>query len=165
MASVVFYFQVHQPYRLRRYTIFDNEANYFDDRSNEMICRKVADKCYLPANRAIAEHFDDNFFPHGHTYEAHPLTLAPAIAAIDEYKRLDLINRSRDTRANARALAQFEFIVVNDQFLTPTAAHEACGCLHLCTFCTAKLTHLWTYGFCRTRPQVSIVYTLCISFV
>lgn len=58
MASVVFYFQVHQPYRLRRYTIFDNEANYFDDRSNEMICRKVADKCYLPANRAIAELID-----------------------------------------------------------------------------------------------------------
>jgi len=58
MASVVFYFQVHQPYRLRRYTIFDNEADYFDDRSNEMICRKVADKCYLPANRAIAELID-----------------------------------------------------------------------------------------------------------
>jgi len=58
MASVVFYFQVHQPYRLRRYTIFDNEANYFDDHSNEMICRKVADKCYLPANRAIAELID-----------------------------------------------------------------------------------------------------------
>ena len=32
--------------------------------------------------------------PHGHTYEAHPLTLAPAIAAIDEYRRLNLLNRS-----------------------------------------------------------------------
>ena len=46
-------------------------------------------------HRAIADHFDDNFFAHGHTYEAHPLTLAPAIAAIDEYKRLGLIDRSR----------------------------------------------------------------------
>lgn len=45
--------------------------------------------------RPIAEHFDDHFFAHGHTYEAHPLTLAPAIAAIDEYKRLDLIARAR----------------------------------------------------------------------
>ena len=43
MASVVFYFQVHQPYRLRRYTIFDSAANYFDDHSNETICRKVAE--------------------------------------------------------------------------------------------------------------------------
>ena len=45
-------------------------------------------------SRAIADFFEDNFFAHGHTYEAHPLTLAPAIAAIDEYRRLDLMNRS-----------------------------------------------------------------------
>ena len=34
--------------------------------------------------RAIADHFEDNYFAHGHTYEAHPITLGPAIAAIDE---------------------------------------------------------------------------------
>lgn len=45
--------------------------------------------------RAIGDHFDDHFFAHGHTYEAHPLTLAPALAAIDEYVRLDLLNASR----------------------------------------------------------------------
>jgi taurine--2-oxoglutarate transaminase len=44
--------------------------------------------------RAVADHFEDAFFAHGHTYEAHPLTLAPAIAAIDEYRRLDLIARA-----------------------------------------------------------------------
>ena len=48
----------------------------------------------VATSRAIADHFDDNFFAHGHTYEAHPLTLAPAVAAIDEYKRLGLIERS-----------------------------------------------------------------------
>ncbi len=48
----------------------------------------------VATSRAIADHFEDNYFAHGHTYEAHPLTLAPAIAAIDEYRRLDLINRS-----------------------------------------------------------------------
>jgi len=58
MASVVFYFQVHQPFRLRRYTIFDSDCCYFDDRHNEAICRKVAEKCYLPANRLIAELID-----------------------------------------------------------------------------------------------------------
>lgn len=46
--------------------------------------------------RKIADHFEDHFFAHGHTYEAHPLTMAPAIAAIDEYRRLNLIERSRD---------------------------------------------------------------------
>jgi taurine--2-oxoglutarate transaminase len=45
--------------------------------------------------KKIADHFDDHFFAHGHTYEAHPLTLAPAIAAIDEYKRLNLLEHAR----------------------------------------------------------------------
>jgi taurine---2-oxoglutarate transaminase len=49
----------------------------------------------VATSRAIGDHFDDHYFAHGHTYEAHPLTLAPAIAAIDEYKRLDLLSRSK----------------------------------------------------------------------
>ena len=58
MASVVFYFQVHQPFRLRRYSIFDSDTNYFDDERNEEICRKVLAKCYMPANAAIKELID-----------------------------------------------------------------------------------------------------------
>ncbi|MFS8068585.1 MAG: aspartate aminotransferase family protein [Byssovorax sp.] len=48
----------------------------------------------VATSREIADFFEDNYFPHGHTYEAHPMTLAPALAAIDEYRRMDLINRS-----------------------------------------------------------------------
>lgn len=44
----------------------------------------------------IAEYFEDHFFSHGHTYEAHPLMLAPAIAAIHEMQRLDLANRAAE---------------------------------------------------------------------
>jgi taurine--2-oxoglutarate transaminase len=44
----------------------------------------------------IAAFFDDHYFAHGHTYEAHPLTLGPAVAAIREYKRLNLLERSRN---------------------------------------------------------------------
>jgi len=55
MASVCFYFQVHQPSRLRHYTVFDNHDLYFDDDKNASICRKVANKCYLPANRLILD--------------------------------------------------------------------------------------------------------------
>ncbi|HEX2987236.1 MAG TPA: alpha-amylase, partial [Chloroflexota bacterium] len=55
MASVCFYFQVHQPYRLRRYSVFESDHNYFDDYKNGEICRKVAHKCYLPANRLMLE--------------------------------------------------------------------------------------------------------------
>jgi alpha-amylase len=55
MASVVFYFQVHQPFRLRRYSIFDSDPSYFDNYRNEQILRKVANKCYLPANHVMLE--------------------------------------------------------------------------------------------------------------
>ena len=43
----------------------------------------------------IHDAFRETYFPHGHTYEAHPLTLAPAAVAIEEYRRLDLIEKSR----------------------------------------------------------------------
>ncbi len=55
MPSVCFYFQVHQPLRLRHYTVFDRSENYFDEFKNASVCRKVARKCYLPANRLILE--------------------------------------------------------------------------------------------------------------
>ena len=55
MASVCFYFQVHQPFRLRRYSVFDTDRHYFDDYKNAEICRKVAHKCYLPANRTLLD--------------------------------------------------------------------------------------------------------------
>jgi len=43
----------------------------------------------------VHDAFRDTYFPHGHTYEAHPLTLAPAVAAIEEYRRLGLLEKSR----------------------------------------------------------------------
>jgi alpha-amylase len=55
--AICFYFQVHQPFRLKRYRFFDlgHDHYYYDDYSNESIMRKVADKCYLPANKVILD--------------------------------------------------------------------------------------------------------------
>ena len=55
MPSVCLYFQVHQPYRLRRYSVFDTDRNYFDDYRNAEVVRKVAAKCYVPANRCMLD--------------------------------------------------------------------------------------------------------------
>src|SRR5262245_37301917 len=51
------YCQVHQPFRLRHFRLFDigTGAPYFDDHTNRTILRRVADKCYLPANRLFKE--------------------------------------------------------------------------------------------------------------
>jgi alpha-amylase len=55
--AICFYFQVHQPFRLKRYRFFDlgHDHYYYDDFSNESIMRKVANKCYIPANKIILD--------------------------------------------------------------------------------------------------------------
>ncbi|HII29610.1 alpha-amylase [Candidatus Woesearchaeota archaeon CG08_land_8_20_14_0_20_47_9] len=57
MVSVCFYFQVHQPYRLRRYSVFEigRNSNYFNEERNMHELRKIAEKCYLPANMLMLE--------------------------------------------------------------------------------------------------------------
>ncbi len=57
MRQVCFYFQVHQPHRLRRFRVFDigRGRTYFDDAANREIVGRVAAKCYLPANRTLLE--------------------------------------------------------------------------------------------------------------
>ena len=57
MLNVCFYFQVHQPYRLRNYSIFDinNTSDYFDEEKNSYILCKVARKSYLPTNKVLLD--------------------------------------------------------------------------------------------------------------
>ncbi|MCX6285562.1 MAG: alpha-amylase [Bacteroidetes bacterium] len=57
MRSVCLYFQVHQPYRLRTYRFFNigHDHYYYDDYQNRHIIRRVAEKCYLPANRMMLQ--------------------------------------------------------------------------------------------------------------
>lgn len=62
MPSICFYFQVHQPKRLRKYSIFDinNSHHYEDDVANSEIMRKVASKCYLPMNQVLLDLINQN---------------------------------------------------------------------------------------------------------
>ena len=57
MRTICFYFQVHQPFRLKPYRFFDigDDHHYWDDFSNKTIMRKVAQKCYLPMNALLLE--------------------------------------------------------------------------------------------------------------
>jgi len=60
MTSVVFYFQVHQPFRLNKqfkndlakkdHGLADIGNLYFDNQFNKEVFLRVAKKCYLPAN-------------------------------------------------------------------------------------------------------------------
>jgi len=51
------YFQVHQPMRLRNYSVFEigHHNGYFDEHKNEAIIKKITRKCYLPTNKIILD--------------------------------------------------------------------------------------------------------------
>lgn len=61
--SIVFYVHLHQPKRIRPYTVFDTAAdhNYFNNlrpdslADNQQIFRKVAEKSYLPTTKMLLE--------------------------------------------------------------------------------------------------------------
>lgn len=62
MLKICLYFQVHQPLRIKKYRVFDIglDNNYFDDASdtplnNKKVLEKVANKCYLPANKIFLD--------------------------------------------------------------------------------------------------------------
>jgi len=61
MRSICFYFQVHQPYRLRPYRFFDigDKHDYFDDYHNRFVMQRVAEKCYLPMNDLLLDLIDE----------------------------------------------------------------------------------------------------------
>ena len=60
MTSVCMYFEVHQPMRLNKFSVFhiggeNNHSEYFNRNLNEQIFTKVAKKCYLPTNKLLLE--------------------------------------------------------------------------------------------------------------
>ena len=79
-------------------------VDHWDVRPDILTTAKGITTAYVPlglcaTSTKIAAFFDDHYFSHGHTYEAHPITLAPAVAAIGEMKRLNLIDRARESGA------------------------------------------------------------------
>jgi taurine--2-oxoglutarate transaminase len=73
--------------------------NHWNVQPDILVTAKGITSAYVPlglcaTTTKIAAHFDDHYFAHGHTYEAHPMTLAPAVATIHEMQRLGLVERA-----------------------------------------------------------------------
>lgn len=68
----------------------------------DILCTaKGITSAYVPlglcaTSEKIGDFFQDHYFAHGHTYEAHPMTLLPAVATIREMQRLGLVERARE---------------------------------------------------------------------
>lgn len=74
-------------------------VNHWNVQPDILVTAKGITSAYVPlglcaTTSKIAAHFDDHYFAHGHTYEAHPMTLAPAVATIHEMQRLGLVERA-----------------------------------------------------------------------
>ncbi len=55
MKAICFYFQIHQPFRLKRYRFFDigNDHYYYDDFANDDIITRIAHHSYIPAAESL----------------------------------------------------------------------------------------------------------------
>lgn len=91
--DIILYFQVHQPRRLQALSFFDiaDAPNYFDDALNEKIIRRVAEECYIPANRLLLQMLEQ--YPQLRiTFSLSGLVIEQlmqyAPAALDSFRRL-----------------------------------------------------------------------------
>jgi alpha-amylase len=91
------YFEVHQPMRLNRFSVFNigsdaSPSNYFNNKLNHEIFEKVAKKCYIPTNNLLlnlVNEFDGKFrisFSLTGTFVEYCEKFMPSV--IDSFKKL-----------------------------------------------------------------------------
>ncbi|MDE6629016.1 MAG: alpha-amylase [Muribaculaceae bacterium] len=61
MKAICFYFQIHQPFRLKRYRFFDigNDHYYYDDFANDDIITRIAHRSYIPAAQSLLKMIEE----------------------------------------------------------------------------------------------------------
>ena len=62
MKAICFYFQIHQPFRLKRYRFFDigNDHYYYDDFANDDIVTRIAHESYMPAAESLLRMIEES---------------------------------------------------------------------------------------------------------
>ena len=77
-------------------------VDHWNVKPDILVTAKGITSAYVPlglcaTTKKIADYFEEHYFSHGHTYEAHPITLGPAVATIEEMQRLKLVERAAGT--------------------------------------------------------------------
>ncbi len=126
MVSVCLYFEVHQPFRLRPYSVFDigKSEEYFDDEKNASIMRKVARKCYLPMNALLLEllarhpQFKASFSITGTALEQMRLYAPDALASFQRLAATGRVELLAETSHHS-----LSFLYDRDEFAQQVRAH------------------------------------------
>jgi alpha-amylase len=110
MKNICLNFQVHQPFRLTNFPFFHIGENgeYFDEAANSSILKKVAQKCYLPANKLLL----DLFHKHGNGFR---VSFSISGTVLDQFERY-----MPEVIESFRKLAD----TGNVEFLSETYAHS-----------------------------------------
>ncbi|MCD6178622.1 MAG: glycoside hydrolase family 57 protein [Bacteroidales bacterium] len=113
MQSVCLYFQVHQPYRLKKYRFFNlgNDHYYYDDYLNKSIMERVAAKSYIPMNNLLL----DLIKKYGKKFK---VSFSISGMALDQFQEY-----TPEVLKSFKALAQ----TGNVEFLAETYAHSLAG--------------------------------------
>ncbi len=97
MKAICFYFQIHQPFRLKRYRFFDigNDHYYYDDFANDDILTRIAHHSYIPAAESLLKMIEES---HGAFRCALSIT-GIALEQCEQYvpEFIDLLKKLADT--------------------------------------------------------------------
>ena len=110
MKSVCFYFQVHQPFRLKTYRFFNmgHDHDYYNEFENSHIMQRIAQKSYLPMNDLLLKLIEE----HGKNFKVSFSITGGAIEQFEAYAP-EVIESFRKLAATG-----------NVEFLAETYAHS-----------------------------------------
>lgn len=128
MKTVCFYFQIHQPMRLKRYRFFNigRDHHYLDAAANSFITQKVAQKCYLPMNALLLKLIKENKGNFRVSFSMSGLAIeqfrefAPEV--LDSFRELaatDCVEFLGETYSHSLAS-----LINNDEFIDQVKAHS-----------------------------------------
>ena len=129
MKSICFYFQIHQPFRLKKYRFFDigNDHYYYDDFANDDIVTRIAERSYIPMAETLLKMIEEN----GKAFKCAISITGTAVEQLQQYgpEFIDLLKKLADTgcveflsETYSHSLASLED---NDEFIRQVKAHDA----------------------------------------
>lgn len=83
MKNICFYFQIHQPFRLKRYRFFDigNDHYYYDDFANDDIITRIAEHSYMPMADTLLHMIEQS----GRTFKCTISITGTAVEQLQQY--------------------------------------------------------------------------------
>lgn len=129
MKSICFYFQIHQPFRLKKYRFFDigNDHYYYDDFANDDIVTRIAERSYIPMAETLLQMIKEN----GKAFKCAISITGTAVEQLQQYvpEFIDLLKKLADTgcveflsETYSHSLASLQD---NDEFVRQVKAHDA----------------------------------------